>query len=146
MCLQVLDVANSRIAGGSLREGIRLPWGVYIRHVIWRVEGHRQSISRPAAFPPSIHIRRALLIHTLYHHSQPPTTNTAAISYSATSAHTFLVSSPASPNAFSLFRSTQSPQYAYNLYEDARQVLGSSNGRTSQRKTTKSGLKKYFGL
>ena len=61
-------------------------------------------------------------------------------------AYTFFTSSPASPNAFALFGSTQSPRDTYNLYEDARQVLGSSNGRTAQRKTTKSGLKKYFGL
>ncbi|KAI0695581.1 hypothetical protein C8T65DRAFT_584183 [Cerioporus squamosus] len=62
--------------------------------------------------------------------------------------YTFSTSTPASPNAFALFASTQSPRDTYHMYEDARQVLRPSNvnGRTAQRKTTKSGLKKIFGL
>lgn len=69
------------------------------------------------------------------------------MSYSANSpAYTFFSTSPASPNAFALFTSTQSPRDTYHMYEDARQVLRPSNGRTAQRKTTKSGLKKMFGL
>ena len=77
----------------------------------------------------------------------PTTVDTPTMSYSTSiPTYTFFASSPASPNAFALFGSMQSPRDTYNLYEDARQVLGSSNGRTSQLKATKSGLKKYFGL
>ncbi|KAI0738063.1 hypothetical protein C8Q80DRAFT_1276078 [Daedaleopsis nitida] len=55
--------------------------------------------------------------------------------------------SPASPNAFALFASTQSPRETYHMYEDACQVLRPSNGRAdSPRKAAKSGLKKIFGL
>ena len=69
------------------------------------------------------------------------------MSYSTASpAYTLFAASPASPNALALFGSTQSPRDTYNLYEDARQVLRPSNRRTAQRKTTKGGLKKYFGL
>ena len=69
------------------------------------------------------------------------------MSYSAHSpAYTFFSTSPASPNAFALFASTQSPRDTYHMYEDARQVLRPSNGRTGQRKPTKSSLKKIFGL
>ncbi|RPD55307.1 hypothetical protein L226DRAFT_538145 [Lentinus tigrinus ALCF2SS1-7] len=71
------------------------------------------------------------------------------MSYSANtpiSIYTFASTSPASPNAFSLFASTQSPRDTYHMYEGAREVLRPSNGRTGQRKTTKSGLKKIFGL
>ena len=69
------------------------------------------------------------------------------MSYSAHSpAYTFFSTSPASPNAFALFASTQSPRDTYYMYEDARQVLRPSNARTAQRKTAKSGLKKIFGL
>ena len=60
--------------------------------------------------------------------------------------YTFSSSSPASPNAFALFASTQSPRDTYHMYEDARQVLRPAHGHTAQRKTTKSGLKKIFGL
>ena len=69
------------------------------------------------------------------------------MSYSAhSSAYTFFSTSPASPNAFALFASTQSPRDTYYMYEDARQVLRPSNARTAQRKTAKSGLKKIHGL
>ena len=69
------------------------------------------------------------------------------MSYSSASpSYALFAASPASPNAFSLFGSMQSPRDTYHLYEDARQVLRPSNGRTAQRKTTKSGLKKYLGL
>ena len=69
------------------------------------------------------------------------------MSYSTTSpAYTFYSSAPSAPNAFALFASTQSPRDTYHMYEDARQVLRPSNGRTGQRKTTKSSLKKIFGL
>lgn len=57
--------------------------------------------------------------------------------------------SSASPNAFALFGSTQSPRETYHMYEDARQVLrpSNANGRAdSPRKASKSGLKKIFGL
>lgn len=57
--------------------------------------------------------------------------------------------SPASPNAFALFGTTQSPRETYHMYEDARQVLrhSNANGRSeSPRKAAKSGLKKIFGL
>ncbi len=60
--------------------------------------------------------------------------------------YTFLSTSSASPNAFALFASTQSPRDTYHVYEDARQVLRPSNGRTVQAKASKSGLKKIFGL
>ena len=69
------------------------------------------------------------------------------MSYSvASSTYSLFAASPASPNAFALFASTQSPRDTYNLYEDARQVLRPSNGRTVPRKTSKGGLKKYLGL
>ena len=69
------------------------------------------------------------------------------MSYSANSpAYTLFSTSPASPNAFALFASTQSPRDTYHMYEDARQVLRPSNGQHAQRTTTKSGLKKFFGL
>ncbi len=69
------------------------------------------------------------------------------MSYSSNStSYGFFSATPASPNAFALFASTQSPRETYNLYEDARQVLRPSSGRVGQRKTTKSGLKKIFGL
>ena len=65
-----------------------------------------------------------------------------------TFAPSYSYSSPASPNAFALFSAAQSPRDTYHMYEDARQVLRPSNGRTGQRKTTKSSssLKKIFGL
>ncbi|KAI0355182.1 hypothetical protein OH77DRAFT_1403710 [Trametes cingulata] len=64
-----------------------------------------------------------------------------------TFAPSYTYSSPASPNAFALFSSAQSPRDTYHMYEDARQVLRPSNGRTTVRKTSKpSGLKKLFGL
>ncbi|KAI0628896.1 hypothetical protein C8Q77DRAFT_1067433 [Trametes polyzona] len=55
-------------------------------------------------------------------------------------------STPASPNAFTLFGTAQSPRDTYHMYEDARQVLRPSNGQTSTRKAKSSGLKKIFGL
>ena len=65
-----------------------------------------------------------------------------------TFAPSYSYSSPASPNAFALFSAAQSPRDTYHMYEDARQVLRPSNGRTSVRKTktSTSGLKKIFGL
>ncbi|KAI0648509.1 hypothetical protein C8Q79DRAFT_905874 [Trametes meyenii] len=63
-----------------------------------------------------------------------------------TFAPSYTLSVPASPNAFSLFSTTQSPREAYHMYEDARQVLRPSNGRTMTKKTKPSGLKKIFGL
>ena len=63
-----------------------------------------------------------------------------------TPVYTFFPTAPASPNAFALFGSTQSPRETYHTYEDARQVLRPSNGRASQPKATKSGLKKIFGF
>ena len=68
------------------------------------------------------------------------------MSYSSNSTAAFFATSPASPNAFALFASTQSPRETYHMYEDARQVLRPAHGHTAQSKTTKSGLKKIFGL
>ena len=68
------------------------------------------------------------------------------MSYTAFAPSSYSYSGPASPNAFALFSSAQSPRDTYHMYEDARQVLRPSNGRTAQRKTTKSSLKKIFGL
>ncbi|TFK80072.1 hypothetical protein K466DRAFT_504528 [Polyporus arcularius HHB13444] len=69
------------------------------------------------------------------------------MSYSANAPiYTFSTTATASPNAFALFASIQPPRDTYHMYEDARQVLRPSNGRTAQRKATKSGLKKIFGL
>ena len=70
------------------------------------------------------------------------------MSYSSNAPIYTFSSAPASPHAFALFASTQSPRDTYHMYEDARQVLRPSNGRTGQRKTTKSSssLKKIFGL
>ena len=61
-------------------------------------------------------------------------------------AYGFFPTAPSTPNAFALFASTQSPRDTYNMYEDGRQVLRPSNGQHTQRTTTKSGLKKFFGL
>lgn len=64
----------------------------------------------------------------------------------ATFAPSCTYSSPASPNAFSLFTSAQSPRDTYHMYEDARQVLRSPTGQTAAKKTKNSGLKKIFRL
>ncbi|KAI1791614.1 hypothetical protein LXA43DRAFT_888983 [Ganoderma leucocontextum] len=61
-------------------------------------------------------------------------------------AYTFFPTVPSAPNGFTLFTSIQSPRDTYNMYEDARQVFCPSSGHAAQRKTTKSGLKKLFGL
>ena len=61
-------------------------------------------------------------------------------------AYGFFPTVPSAPNAFALFASTQSPRDNYNMYEDARQTLFPSNERAAQRKTSKSSVKKFFGL
>lgn len=61
-------------------------------------------------------------------------------------ASSYTYASPASPNAFSLFASAQSPRDAYHTYEDARQVLRLSNGNTAVKRTKPSSLKRIFGL
>ena len=66
--------------------------------------------------------------------------------YANSPAYTLFSTSPASPNAFALFASTQSPRDTYHMYEDARQALCPSSERTAQRKPSKSSLKKFFGL
>ncbi|KAH7918537.1 hypothetical protein BV22DRAFT_976919, partial [Leucogyrophana mollusca] len=48
---------------------------------------------------------------------------------------------PASPNAFAIFAQAQSPRDDHIMYEDLRQVFGSSNGRTAQKKSSSSSLK-----
>ncbi|KAF9226583.1 hypothetical protein BS17DRAFT_775850 [Gyrodon lividus] len=57
--------------------------------------------------------------------------------------------SPASPNAFTIFTHAQPPRDNHIMYEDFRHVLGSTNGRTSQKKRSssslKGGLKKMLG-
>ncbi len=69
------------------------------------------------------------------------------MSYSSNSSScAFFATSHASPNAFALFASTQSPRDTYHMYDDARQAFRPTNGHTAQRKATKSGLKKLFGL
>ncbi|KAI1785642.1 hypothetical protein LXA43DRAFT_899396 [Ganoderma leucocontextum] len=69
------------------------------------------------------------------------------MSYSTNSpAFTFFPTAPSAPNAFALFASTQSPRDTYHMYEDVRQVLCPSSDRATQRKTSKSSLKKLFGL
>ncbi|KAI0750760.1 hypothetical protein C8Q80DRAFT_529883 [Daedaleopsis nitida] len=58
----------------------------------------------------------------------------------------------ATPHAFNLFATMQSPRDTYHMYEDARRVLHSSNGRIGGRKSSSGsfkhtqGLKKIFGL
>ncbi|PIL33193.1 hypothetical protein GSI_04643 [Ganoderma sinense ZZ0214-1] len=61
-------------------------------------------------------------------------------------AYGFFPTAPSAPNAFALFASTQSPRDTYHMYEDARQALCPWSERTAQRKTSKSSLKKFFGL
>ncbi|OJT04992.1 hypothetical protein TRAPUB_4205 [Trametes pubescens] len=61
-------------------------------------------------------------------------------------APSYTYASPASPSAFSLFASAQSPRDTYRTYEDARQVLRLSNEHATVTKTKSSGLKKIFGL
>ncbi len=58
----------------------------------------------------------------------------------------FFPSAPSAPNTFALFTSSQSPRDTYHMYEDARQALCPPSERTPQRKTSKSSLKKFFGL
>ncbi|KAI0664260.1 hypothetical protein C8Q70DRAFT_1049764 [Cubamyces menziesii] len=72
----------------------------------------------------------------------------AKMSYTAFAPSSYSYSGPASPNAFALFSSAQSPRDTYHMYEDARQVLRPSNGRTyvAKKKTSTSSLKKIFGL
>ncbi|KAL1947128.1 hypothetical protein VTO73DRAFT_14089 [Trametes versicolor] len=67
------------------------------------------------------------------------------MSYTAATT-SFTYTGLASPNAFSLFASAQSPRDTYHMYEDARQVLRPSNGRTAVRKTKTSSLKKILRL
>ena len=61
-------------------------------------------------------------------------------------AYGFFPTAPSSPNALALFAFTQSPRDTYNMYEDARQALCPSSERAAQRKSSKSSLKKFFGL
>ena len=63
-----------------------------------------------------------------------------------TTAYGFFPTAPSAPNAFSLFASTQSPRDTYHMYEDPRQALCPVSERTAQRKSSKSSLKKFFGL
>ncbi|KAI1785633.1 hypothetical protein LXA43DRAFT_1100036 [Ganoderma leucocontextum] len=71
----------------------------------------------------------------------------STMSYSTSSpAFAFFPTAPSAPNAFALFASTQSPRDTYHMYEDARQAFCPSSERTTQRKTSKSSLKKLFGL
>ncbi|KAI6152150.1 hypothetical protein BKA82DRAFT_124699 [Pisolithus tinctorius] len=59
---------------------------------------------------------------------------------------TFLPTSPASPNAFTIFTHAQSPRENYALYEDVRQVFGNRNGRKqSAGGSSFKGLKKILG-
>lgn len=65
-----------------------------------------------------------------------------------TYAHTtsFFPTSPASPNAFTIFAHAQSPRENYALYEDLRQVFGSHNGRKQNAGSSSfKGLKKILG-
>lgn len=66
-------------------------------------------------------------------------------------AFTLFPTSPASPNAFGIFATAQSPRETYATYEDFRLVLRPSNGRESHRQknagaSITSGLKKFFGV
>ncbi|KAH7916165.1 hypothetical protein BJ138DRAFT_1109072 [Hygrophoropsis aurantiaca] len=54
---------------------------------------------------------------------------------------TLFPTSPASPNAFAIFTQAQCPRDNYVMYEDLRQVFGSTNGRTAQKKSSSSSLK-----
>ncbi len=60
--------------------------------------------------------------------------------------YTFFPAAPSAPNVFSIFGATQSPRDTYNLYEEARQVFCPQSEHTAHRKTSKSSLKKLFGL
>ena len=66
----------------------------------------------------------------------------------STPAYGFFPIAPSAPNAFALFASTQSPRDMYHMYEDARQAFSAcpSSERIPQRKSSKSSLKKFFGL
>ncbi|PIL33071.1 hypothetical protein GSI_04520 [Ganoderma sinense ZZ0214-1] len=69
------------------------------------------------------------------------------MSFSASSTtYGFFPAAPTAPNAFALFASTQSPRDNYHMYDDARQAFSPSSAHTAQRKTSKSSLKKLFGL
>ncbi|KIL00603.1 hypothetical protein PAXRUDRAFT_821504 [Paxillus rubicundulus Ve08.2h10] len=54
-----------------------------------------------------------------------------------------------SPNAFAILTHAQSPRDNHIVYGEFRQVFGSTNGRTSQKKRSssslKGGLKKMLG-
>lgn len=66
--------------------------------------------------------------------------------FSSTPAYGFFPSAPSAPNPFALFASTQSPRDTYHMYEDVRQVFSPSSEPATQRKMSKSNLKKFFGL
>ncbi|KAG6336695.1 hypothetical protein ID866_2402 [Astraeus odoratus] len=64
--------------------------------------------------------------------------------------HTFSLfpTSPASPNAFSVFMHAQTPRENHTMYEDFRQVFGNNNGRATNKQRSKGslkGLKKILG-
>ena len=61
-------------------------------------------------------------------------------------AYGFFPTAPSAPNAFALFASTQSPRDTYHMYEDARQALCPPSEPAAQRKSSKTSLKKFFGL
>ena len=55
------------------------------------------------------------------------------------------------PHAFNILASSQSHRETYHMYDDARLILGPSNGRHGNRKTSfgsskNTSLKKLFGL
>ncbi|KAH7923551.1 hypothetical protein BV22DRAFT_1036182 [Leucogyrophana mollusca] len=54
---------------------------------------------------------------------------------------TLFPTSPASPNVFAIFGQAQSPRDNHMMYEDLRQVFGSTNGRTAQKKSSSGSLK-----
>ncbi|KAH9847935.1 hypothetical protein C2E23DRAFT_906804 [Lenzites betulinus] len=74
----------------------------------------------------------------------PPKMSYAAFAPARACAYAY--AAPASPNAFALFASPQSPRDTYHTYEDARQVLRPSNGRAAAPKAKTSTLKKLFGM
>ncbi|PIL33206.1 hypothetical protein GSI_04656 [Ganoderma sinense ZZ0214-1] len=125
-------------AGSQLLAICKILAGIYKGHVGSQVS----IISQPHSALSTLR-DHLLLARTIPVILQAP----SKLSFSTSApAYAFFPSALSAPNAFALFASTQSPRDTYHMYEDARQTLFPSSERTAQRKTSKSSLKKLFGL
>ncbi|KAH9847932.1 hypothetical protein C2E23DRAFT_906801 [Lenzites betulinus] len=107
----------------------------------WKCAVHRHPFDTDSPFlrvSPSTSLR---ILPSILPRIPPPKMSYAAFA----PARAYTYAAPASPNAFALFASPQSPRDTYHTYEDARLVLRPSNGRVAAPKKT-SALKKLFGM